>query len=98
MLITSIVGAWRSLDARLLWEQEVGGSTPLAPTNNINNLHNADFAKNRRFCVLSTKYLPHFRISVHSVRQAIVGFGGVQTYGGGNIDLSWKCPNGPSPP
>ena len=22
----------------LLWEQEVGGSNPLAPTNNINNL------------------------------------------------------------
>ena len=26
-------GAWRSLEARLLWEQEVGGSNPLAPTN-----------------------------------------------------------------
>ena len=29
----SKIGAWRSLAARLLWEQEVGGSNPLAPTN-----------------------------------------------------------------
>ena len=26
-------GAWRSLVARLFWEQEVGGSNPPAPTN-----------------------------------------------------------------
>ena len=32
------VGAWRSLVARLLWEQEVGGSNPSAPTNLFNNL------------------------------------------------------------
>ena len=26
-------GVWRSLVARLLWEQEAGGSNPLTPTN-----------------------------------------------------------------
>ena len=30
-----IIGAWRSLEAHLLWEQGVGGSNPLAPTSNI---------------------------------------------------------------
>ena len=32
------IGAWRSLEARLLWEQEVGGSNPLAPTNKFSHL------------------------------------------------------------
>jgi hypothetical protein len=30
--LTANVGAWRSLVARLLWVQEVGGSNPSAPT------------------------------------------------------------------
>ena len=38
MIIPTEIGAWRSLVARLLWEQEVGGSNPLAPTNNFNYL------------------------------------------------------------
>ena len=31
-------GAWRSLVARLPWAQEVRGSNPRAPTNQINGL------------------------------------------------------------
>ena len=32
MFIYTVIGAWRSLVAHLLWEQGVGGSNPLAPT------------------------------------------------------------------
>ncbi len=29
------VGVWRSLVARLLWEQDVAGSNPVTPTSSI---------------------------------------------------------------
>ena len=38
-----IVGAWRSLVARLPWAQEVPGSNPGAPTNEINYLKCHDY-------------------------------------------------------
>ena len=49
------IGAWRSLVARLLWEQEVGCSNHPAPTNNFNHLKRVlvesvlFFIKNRRW-------------------------------------------------
>ncbi|SUZ99290.1 uncharacterized protein METZ01_LOCUS52144 [marine metagenome] len=33
MTVSKSIGAWRSLVSRLLWEQEVPGSNPGAPTN-----------------------------------------------------------------
>ena len=37
--VMNLVGYNREfLKGDLIWEQEVGGSNPLAPTNNINNL------------------------------------------------------------
>jgi hypothetical protein len=33
--IHKFIGAWLSLEEHLLWEQGVGGSNPLAPTNRI---------------------------------------------------------------
>ena len=36
------IGAWRSLVARLLWEQEAGGSNPSAPTIVFNKLLGID--------------------------------------------------------
>ncbi len=35
---TNQVGAWRSLVARLLWEQDAGGSNPPAPTSKFKPL------------------------------------------------------------
>jgi hypothetical protein len=40
------VGAWRSLVAHLLWEQGVGGSNPLAPTNEFTHLAHATLGGN----------------------------------------------------
>ena len=39
-----LVGAWRSLEAHLNGVQGVGGSNPLAPTNNFNRLHTGIFS------------------------------------------------------
>jgi hypothetical protein len=44
------IGAWRSLVARLLWEQEVGGSNPLAPTSLSNSF--MEIYQNITLCVL----------------------------------------------
>ncbi len=35
----SVYGMWRSLVARLLWEQEAAGSNPAIPTTNIHVRH-----------------------------------------------------------
>lgn len=31
----AVFGVWRSWLARLVWDQEAGGSSPLTPTNSI---------------------------------------------------------------
>ena len=43
-LLTRLVGAWRSLVARLPWAQEAPGSNPGAPTNILNSLVNIGLA------------------------------------------------------
>ena len=48
--MTKSIGAWRSLEARLLWEQEVGGSNPLAPTSLRFNLLNIRRLPRRSLC------------------------------------------------
>ena len=52
---SSQIGAWRSLVARLLWEQEVGGSNPLAPTNNFKHLERV-LAESVLFFVFSRRW------------------------------------------
>ena len=50
------IGAWRSLEARLLWEQEVPSSNLGAPTNDFNNL---GFSLERPFLFLRGCFLPY---------------------------------------
>ncbi len=42
-------GAWRSLVARLLWEQDAGSSNLFAPTSDINSLDSWYFTENQGF-------------------------------------------------
>ena len=51
----SEIGAWRSLVARLLWEQEVGGSNPLAPTNDFKHLERV-LVEPVSFCLFSRRW------------------------------------------
>ncbi len=39
------IGEWRSLVARLLWEQDVAGSNPVSPTNKIHRVDTGDSTK-----------------------------------------------------
>jgi hypothetical protein len=56
------IGAWRSLAARLLWEQEVGGSNPLAPTS-----LRFKTKLNKR----SQKHPPHIKLKIWRIKTAI---------------------------
>ena len=56
----SPVGAWRSPVAHLLWEQGVGGSNPLAPTN-FQQVHGVVLTRSRTWPIIPVRALERGR-------------------------------------